>query len=439
MRWIGAARVALVLLALAGGPALAAARMPDILVEAAAEGDWTVRYDLAKPAAELAFQRSTDGSRVETWAAPAGFEIVRTTDGERARRRDGKPFRRVSFTVPPRYRELPKDYAPFSPFGDGGMLVHSGRFFACQMRCEDGAEWAMRLKPPAGALVLLDGRRVGGEARWTDRDSGRNLYVGKAVPVESADLLAVIDTALPARIRGQLETQLPLFMHHFSERLGALPAKPMLFASYDLSHRTGQGRQGGTLPGQVFTHFYGAGWPERMASPSLGDELAWFFAHEAAHLYQRQIYGPDSADAWIHEGGADAFALLALKDTVPGAAPKLHGLVEANRTKCRKLLAGGSVRQAIEAGRFDAAYACGLLINLEIDREVRAARPESGGLYAVWGRYQDKVGRGEAPGEALFLASVADLAGPELPRRLAAVLREADWDRLTLLQDARAP
>ena len=70
---------------------------------------------------------------------------------------------------------------------------------------------------------------------------------------------------------------------------------------------------------------------------------------------------------------------------------------------------------------------------------MRAARPESGGLYAVWGRYQDKVGRGEAPGEALFLASVAELAGPELPRRLAAVLREADWDRLTLLQDARAP
>ena len=31
----------------------------------------------------------------------------------------------------PTYSRLPKDYAPFSPFGDGGMLFHTGRLFAC--------------------------------------------------------------------------------------------------------------------------------------------------------------------------------------------------------------------------------------------------------------------------------------------------------------------
>ena len=43
----------------------------------------------------------------------------------------------VKFTLTPTYRHLSKDYAPFSPFSDGGLLFHSGRFFACADECAD--------------------------------------------------------------------------------------------------------------------------------------------------------------------------------------------------------------------------------------------------------------------------------------------------------------
>ena len=120
-------------------------------------------------------------------------------------------------------------------------------------------------------------------------------------------LLAVIDKALPDAIRTQLAADLPGFMHYFADRMGALPERPMLFASYDIRPTNGFGRQGGTLPGQVFVHFYGEAWPKEMAKPGFAGDLAWHFAHEAGHLYQHQVYATGEQSAWVHEGGAEAF------------------------------------------------------------------------------------------------------------------------------------
>ena len=107
---------------------------PEILVTALRGMQWQVRYDFAQPVDKLEFRRSPDDSRGRTWLPDQGFEIITTDRGEVARRKDGAQFRTVRFRMSPTYSVLPKEYAPFSPFGDGGMLFHTGRFFACQDR-----------------------------------------------------------------------------------------------------------------------------------------------------------------------------------------------------------------------------------------------------------------------------------------------------------------
>lgn len=407
---------------LSAGPALAAPATPDVAITARDGNDWTVTYQFGAPLTALVFQRSPDESRGTDWKAPPGFEIVSTSLGETLRRTDGASFRSVSLDVPPVYRELPKDYAPFSPFGDGGSLVHTGRFFACANSCGEAESWRFRLTAPPGAAILVNGARLAGSAEWTDDGSGRNIYVGPAQPLETEDFFAVVDEALPAPIRRRLLAQLPHYMHHFSEKLGALPEKPMLFASYDTSQTDGRyGRQGGTLPGQVFTHFYGKAWPELMAAPDFPNELAWFFAHEAAHLYQRQLFGADSADAWIHEGGAEAMAALAMRASGGGEAFIARQIQEAE-ARCAKERAGQSVQDAINAGRFDAAYACGLLLNLRLDAEIRKVSPEKDGLYAVWRDYIARSAK-EGAGEQTFLRSIATVGGPDLATQIARAVR----------------
>jgi hypothetical protein len=180
----------------------------------------------------------------------------------------------------------------------------------------------------------------------------------------------------------------------------------MLYVSYDASHAQGWGRQGGTLPDQIFIHFYGSSWPEQMEAPTFADELAWHFAHESAHLYQRQMFTTSKGDEWIHEGAADAFAAIALR---PTANAYVRTAEDNAQSKCKELLKGRGVRAAIEAGAFDAAYSCGMLINLALDSRIRSATQHDG-LYAVWNNYLARIaGKRGVAGEATYLDAIAEV------------------------------
>jgi hypothetical protein len=392
------------------GAAQAASPTPEILVTALRGMQWQVRYDFAQPVDKLEFKSSPDDSRSQTWLPDQGFEIVTTDRGEVARRKDGAHFRTVRFRMSPTYRVLPKEYAPFSPFGDGGMLFHTGRFFACQDLCPGDASWSMYLWAATEDQIVLDGKVVKAEAHWIDRDDGRSVYVGKNVPQQTDDFIAVLDAALPERIRGQLLAQMPEFMHLFSGKLGALPTRPMLFVSYDASHPKGWGRQGGVLPAQVFVHFYGGKWPAEMEKPDFPDGLAWHFAHEAAHLYQRHT-STTSGDDWITEGSAEAFAAMALR---ADASAYVQSAEENALGKCRESLKGRSTRDAIAAGTFDAAYSCGMLINLAIDSKIRLATKHDG-LYAVWRNYLRRASNnGSVVSKAAYLEAVSDVGDADI-------------------------
>jgi hypothetical protein len=402
--------VTLLFACIVSGAVKAASPTPEILVTALRGTQWQVRYDFAQPVDKLEFKFSPDDSRGRTWLPDQDFEIVTTDRGEVARRKDGARFSTVRFRMSPTYSVLPKDYAPFSPFGDGGMLFHTGRLFACQDRCPDDASWSMYLWVATEDQIILNGKTVKADAHWIDRDDGRAVYIGNNVPQQTDDFIAILDAALPERIRRQLLTQLPHFMHLFSGKLGALPTRPMLYVSYDASHPKGRGRQGGVLPAQIFVHFYGGEWSAEMEKPSFPDELAWHFAHEAAHLYHRHT-STTSGDEWITEGSAEAFAAMALR---ADASAYVQSVEDNALGKCRALLKGRSVRDAIAAGTFDAAYSCGMLINLAIDSKVRLATKHDG-LYAVWRNYLRRASNnGSVVSKAAYLQAVSDVGNADI-------------------------
>lgn len=395
---------------------------PDVLgtivMSPNAAGTWVVGYILKAPARELVFARQPDDSRTTDWRPGPGLEIVRIDGKERLRRIDGRALDdMILLSMPAAYRHLPMDYAPFSPFGDGGLLVYTGRFIACPGECADDDAWKIVLSAPDDT-ILVDGVRYQDRAEWTDSAEGRNIYIGNTTPVETPDFLAVIDAALPDKIRTQLAADMPGFMHYFADRMGALPERPMLFASYDLRPQNGYGRQGGTLPGQVFVHFYGPNWTEEMAKPAFVGDLAWHFAHEAAHLFQSQIYIDAEDASWVHEGGAEAFAAIALRAQGQGKEADAH--IAASAKTCHTKLAGRSIRAALSAGEYEVAYACGLQINLGLDAELRRIAPESDGLFSVWREYRTAV-KGRAATTEDFYAAIASVGTPAT----AAFVREA--------------
>lgn len=405
----------------AGTTATDADALPSIGLARAPDGRWTVRYALPAPATRLVFSRpDTQGTRARDWAPLDPAFRIAVEDGiEVVRRQDGRAFREAAFAMRPLYVSLEKDYAPFSPFGDGGLLLYTGRFHACAERCDgpDAPAWRLTLVPPANQHAIIGGRVVD-TVDVMDGGDGTNLYVGNATPVETPDVLAVIDATMPPDIRARLTALLPRLMALYAGQLGALPSKPMLFASRDAAHPGGgYGYQGGTLPGQVFMHLYGDN--PAFATPAFAGRLDAFFAHEAAHMYQHY---PEAAqaDTWIHEGGADALAAVALRQLGEGDPATVPAQLAQARAACASSLAAGPLGEAGARGDFDAYYRCGFVLQMAVDAAVRRASNGQCDLFCVWRDFQARVRGGASWTGATFIEAARRRGGDGVADFLAA-------------------
>lgn len=385
---------------------------PTIELRPGAPGEWSATYTLAAPAMALRFTRNPGDSRRPRWKLPEGFEIAHEDGVDLLRRRDGAAFAAVTASVPARYVMLPKEYAPFSPFTDGGLLVHTGQFHACAGRgdCPDTARWDLAVIPPEGARAIAHGV-VGARADFADGGDGTNVYVGAAEPLASADFVAVIDRRLPDTVRTALDRLLPPLMREFGARLVPPPRTPMLFASLDphASSDSGLHVQGGVLPGQVFMHLHSGDWSQT-TEQRVVDFLPWFFAHEAAHLFQHAGDGcaaHDPQQSWIHEGGADAFAALSVA-RFGGTREYVEKRVGQAVDLCAKglrELGDRSLNASGEAGAFDNYYQCGLLMHLAVDAEVRRASRGRRDLFDVWADFLGRVRTGAPWNQDEFVAA----------------------------------
>lgn len=397
------------------------------------EGRWQATYAFAKPVHEMRFARQdAKGNRAASWAPlDEAVSIVLEDGQEVVRRRDGQDFTKIQFSMEPRYVPLDKDYAPFSPFSDGGVLMHTGRFFACAPECGDAdTAWPLAIESPANGHVVHNGKVHAGRVEFVDHGDGTNVYVGKATPVESSHLITVIDEAFPAQAREQLDTLFPRLMDFYAARLGALPQKPMLFASRDAKRPGGgYGSQGGVLPGQVFMHYYGPKLDKHDDPAAFAASVAGFFAHEAAHMYQRyEASDGDASSSWLHEGGADAFALLALVELgrLDEAARQTRELKAIDA--CAEGLGDHALKQSAERDSFDDYYRCGMLMHLAVEA---AARRQSAGacdLFCVWRAFRGRVDAGADFSPETWFATVDELAGRSTGRfvREAALMPHSD-------------
>lgn len=391
---------------------------------------WTVEYTTADPVNKLGFRRNPDQSRIERWQPTSEeFEIVFSdtsssvpgAQGEYIVRKDRRAFTRVIFTLTPTYRHLSKDYAPFSPFSAGGLLFHSGRFFACVDECTDSDnDWKMALTIPVDEHVVINGAVLTGSIEWHDRDSGKSVYVGKQPLIVTEHVIAVIDEGLPEQIKTSLSSQLPEMMRYFENHFGALPSKPMLFASY-AKNAGSRSSQGGTLPDQIFMHWDYDNLEERLKEPTFVDDTSWFFAHEAAHLYQNNAVSTFSIDpnqSWIHEGNAEMLASLALLSISPESANYVRKRIDRAKVQCTSGLQDFPLVSAADEQRFDLYYSCGLLIHRVVDFAVRNEDKTKDGIYSVWNEYQAQIKSGKPANQDTFIAVVSELVTKQTTNRI---------------------
>ncbi|WP_156437658.1 MULTISPECIES: hypothetical protein [unclassified Sphingomonas] len=397
-----------------------------------AEREVMARYRLRAPTTALHFPQALGGYRADAWrAAEPGFRWVDEGNGERVERVDGRPFRTVAFAIAIDYRALPKSYAPFSPFSQGGALVHSGQFHACLAApCEQPAPLSVRVDAP-GATIGVEGRRTPARERFVSRDEGTNIFIGTLQPVDADGFVAIIDPGLPPATRQHLDRSLPDAIRGFAAIYGPLYFKPELYVSIDdTPEKNGRiSTQGGTLPRQIFMHFDGENARERVAA---GDTLwlDWFFAHEAAHLFQQDKFGKlvgDDQVGWMHEGGADALAALAMAARGPAARAYVLSREQAAEKACADGVAVTALPKAKGEGKFDLHYQCGLIIWLALDQALR--RGGKDGLHDLNRALFAAVRGGQPWGEPLLFETARQLGvAPPLLAQIARLTQGSSTD-----------
>jgi hypothetical protein len=421
----------------------AAAGAPEMSLSEIKRGQWRIELRALQPTASLRFARNPDDSRARRWQVESGFELVHEQGADFLRRKDRAVFQTTSLTVPARYVPQAKEYAPFSPYSDGGTLIYSGQFQVCTgaAPCPSDSRWQIHVVPPPGRHLVLAGAVHHSAFTFSDAGEGTNIYVGHAQPLESSHFVAVIDAGLPPPIKAALDRSLPPLMDFFTARLGPLPFKPMLFASLDPNAPKGSGfdSQGGALPGQIFIHLYGERWAQN-AADQLSGFLPWFFAHEAGHLFQFLGWSGDSCpmdQSWIHEGGADAFAALTIVQLGGASREYVKQRIESAVSECARgldALAGKPLNASGAAGAFGNYYSCGLVMQLAIDAELERSSQGARDLFDVWAQFSARV-RGGAPcNQETFLSVASELGAADAARFARALATVPQPDPLHFLQ-----
>lgn len=163
--------------------------------------------------------------------------------------------------------------------------------------------------------------------------------------------------------------------------------------------------------------------------------LDWFFAHEAAHLFQQDKSGKlfgDDRFAWIHEGGADAMAALAMVRRGPAERAYVLSRKEEAQDACAAGLAMTPLSKASAEGKFDLHYQCGLIMWLAIDQDLRRAGKD--GLADLNRALFVAVRRGEPWSEAIFFRCARELgASPSVTTRIMTLAEGNSRDALEAL------
>ena len=355
--------------------------MPQVRVEVTRRGDdWQAVFDFDRAFATWVFPRSALTAVGGAPWRPGSWRV--DTRGVRLQRRGsydalvaerGKLPLQVSVTFRPVRERLQGDYSPALVFTDGSVALFVAQFEGFPLdslaavgklpsdlnnQIVPAAEMKYRFRDSAGP-VLLEGRRT---PLAETSDSNTYVLFGGTRPVETPDMVAILDPQLPAWIKDSLTRVVPAVIGRYAQELGRLREfKPTVMVSWGGPTPGVVSRGGSVLHGLIVMHYEGSGvLDETVAQRQQG---LWFVAHEAAHFWLGQTVAYEYArDAWITEGGADLLAVRAVAEI----DPDYDSRVELNRSieDCIKLTRRHGVASARDREEHRAYYACGAVFGL---------------------------------------------------------------------------
>jgi len=300
-----------------------------ITVKRTKRNSWLVHYKLPTPVKGVVFHRQTNQFRKNEWKIlTPGLAFATIEKNESIYSPKGESFTEITVEFPSYYKHTPKDYEFFQPYSDGGILFYTGHLYLHPLQkvtlksdnkfgftFDEKKRWTPNLELYSfdSGNVVIQGKVNSGKVDWVDKSiRGTYVYFGNINPVTTKTMVAVLDSGTPKWITDTMRDFLPkLFLLYWKKTKQKLSFRPVVYFNYKATTMSGTSNSGGTLPGLVQLTVEGTDWAKKDQGNL--EHIVWFLAHEAAHFWNGQMFNNiDDDAAWLHEGGADAFAYRSL-------------------------------------------------------------------------------------------------------------------------------
>lgn len=296
------------------GTAHAAAPAPlrtELTLTHIAADKWRADYVFAEPVTAIELGAQVGTYRKQAWRAlTPGVELIAHDDSEGMR--SASPLTKLSVEISAHDDFVEGQYAPIDRFSDGGWDFYLGFLYGAltQGTRERTMDAALQLRGLPGEAVIAPakpGAELSGYA-----------YFGPLKPARMGNVNVIIDPQAPAWLRDVLEDTTAKVSQFYEQAFQRkLIDKPLVSVAV-VGFEGAPGSisiKGGAVGGGIAYRLQGAGLVDD--HPKKRALMARLVAHEMAHLWQVNLTrgGIGGSDAWIHEGGAEAIMLEALRAT----------------------------------------------------------------------------------------------------------------------------
>lgn len=362
--------------------------------------EWRISYAFEREFSQWEFLRSGDDYRTGSW--------IVETDGVSIVRRDNVDYliaeeatSSVALRINSEGHPVLLDNQGFLALGGSAMAIYTGQL---QLRglCSEtdvGVDRAgdRAMSEPTHHFrfgsQLDDNIRVDGQLadrntlyRFNEAIGAYALY--GATPADNTPAYQVyVADSLPARMPGVVTSALARSLGALAGSLEhELETPPVLILAQRTDVGDGVAFRGGVLDNQVAIEVGGglifSDDPETMGR--VDRFVARLMTHEAVHLWNGDLVtNADSSEAWMHEGSAELLSWYSLYRTGFVDQAYLEGRVSIALNQCLDELQRGTLVTALERGRYNAYYTCGVLMNLRAGYAVNPSDPILG-VFQLW-------------------------------------------------------
>ena len=330
---------------------------------------WEIHYRFKHPVSQITFNTNPNSFREKHWDFSRKNSTLISEKGEQSLI-FAKPTKSFKVTVSGLDNNFyNRNYTPFIVFSDLSSAIYVGHYYLSSVRIKqnlidsDKLNLNLQLSTTIHEKILYKNEVDSKKINIQKDTNPEYAYFGNLPYSRQKYNTLVIDPKLPKWIINIYEDSIPKMISFFQSSFDiSLPSTPLVlvgFHNIDIRPRI----DGGFVGNQVAINIVGNGWAQYNLQNK--NEHLRLLAHELSHLWIGGLFKPDTTFEefnnviWMHEGGANAFALKGLLELKLVSTEWYESQFKKSINECINTLQLSHINSFDKINKLQSSYACG--------------------------------------------------------------------------------